>query len=100
MVNCFLKLTTNSAHWVCTILWDLVAIVLGLDGPILGSKNSNNNNSNNNNNNNNNIKNNIQIDLFLPGQFPLSISTLSIAISPVNEFPAIPSNITCEKSFG
>ena len=25
------------------------------------------------------------------------ISTLSIAISPVNEFPAIPSNITCGK---
>ena len=35
--------------------------------------------------------------LFLPLQPPLFISTLSIAISPVNDFPAIPSNITCEK---
>ena len=39
----------------------------------------------------------IHIGLFLPGQIPLFISTLSIAISPVNEFPTIPSNITCEK---
>ena len=41
----------------------------------------------------------IHIGLFLPGQIPLFISTLSIAISPVNECPTIPSNITCEKSW-
>ena len=37
------------------------------------------------------------IFFFLPRQLPLFISTLSIAISPVNEVPAIPSNITCEE---
>ena len=34
---------------------------------------------------------------FLPRQLPLFISTLSIAISPVNEVPAIPSNVTCKE---
>ena len=37
------------------------------------------------------------IIIFLPGQLSLFISTLSIAISPVNEVPAIPSNVTCKK---
>ena len=37
------------------------------------------------------------IFFFLPRQLPLLISTLSIAISPVNEVPAIPSNVTCKE---
>ena len=36
---------------------------------------------------------------FLPRQLPLFISTLSIAISPVNEVPAIPSNVTCKEGW-
>ena len=31
-----------------------------------------------------------------PGQFPSVIFTLSMAISPVYEFPTIPSNVTCK----
>ena len=39
----------------------------------------------------------LKLYIFLPRQLPLFISTLSIAISPVNEVPAIPSNVTCKE---
>ena len=31
VVNCFLKLPTDSAHWVSAIFQDLVLVVVGLD---------------------------------------------------------------------
>ena len=37
MVNCFLKLLTDSAHWAGAIFQDLVSIVVGLNALILGN---------------------------------------------------------------
>ena len=40
VVNCLLKLPTNSAHWVGAIFQDLVSVVVGLlNALILGSNN-------------------------------------------------------------
>ena len=37
MVNGFLELTTYPAQWVCAIFQDIVPVVIGLDGLVLGS---------------------------------------------------------------
>ena len=39
VVNCFLKLPTDSAHWVGAIFQDLVSVIVGLNTLILGSNN-------------------------------------------------------------
>ena len=39
MVNCFLKLPTDSGHWVGATFQDLVSVVAGLNALILGSNN-------------------------------------------------------------
>lgn len=41
MVNGFLELTTYPAHWVCAIFEDFVPVVVGLDGLVLGSDDTN-----------------------------------------------------------
>ena len=38
-MDCFLNLSTDSAHWVCAIFQDLLSVVVGLDELILGSNN-------------------------------------------------------------
>ena len=39
VVNCFLKLPTDFAHWVGAILQGLVSVIIGLNTLILGSNN-------------------------------------------------------------
>ena len=39
VVNCFLKFTTDSAHWVSAIFQDLISVVVGLNALVLGSNN-------------------------------------------------------------